>query len=116
MTTKSAWTQTEQRICRKFGGRRTPLSGSNSQHETSSDCIKLPKKFSKFYIEIKFRKIFSHHKIFRDAKEKAIKENKIPTLVTHEKYKEEDLVTLRLDDFLKLIEEDKKDVSNKEVY
>lgn len=104
MTThKNTWKQLERDICKKFGAKRTPLSGSNSGHNTSSDCIELSPEFQKFYIEIKLRAKFSHHETFRDVKQKAKNEQKIPLLITHEKYERGALVILRMDDFLELI-------------
>lgn len=102
-TTKDTWKSLERRICAKFSGRRTPLSGSNSHHGTSSDCIELSSEFQKFYIEIKLRAKFMHHGIFRDVKQKAKDEDKLPLLITHEKNEKNNLVVLRLDDFLELI-------------
>lgn len=102
-TSKDTWKSLERRICEKFRGRRTPLSGSNSQHDTSSDCIELSPEFQKFYIEAKLRAKFMHHRIFKDVKQKARDENKIPLLVTHEKNENGNLVILRLEDFLELI-------------
>lgn len=102
-TVKETWKALERRLCEKFGGRRTPLSGSNSQHGTSSDCIELSPEFQKFYIEIKLRAKFSHHAFFRDVKQKAKNEQKIPLFITHEKHEKGSLVILRMEDFLELI-------------
>ena len=102
-TAKETWKALERRLCEKFGGRRTPLSGSNSQHGTSSDCIELSSEFQKFYIEIKLRAKFMHHGIFRDVKQKAKDEGRIPLLISHEKSEKGNLVVLQLDDFLELI-------------
>lgn len=101
MTSKRAWQKLEQRACTKFGGRRTPLSGSNSQHGTSADCIETD--YSWLYIEIKLRASFLHHSIFKAAAKSAQKEGKMPILVTHVKSEESELVTLRIEDFLKFI-------------
>ena len=102
-TAKETWKALERRICEKLGGRRTPLSGSNSQHGTSSDCIGT--RFSQYYFEIKLRQTFLHHKIFKDVEEKAkVEEDKIPILITHKKYENGSLVVLRMEDFLELIE------------
>lgn len=101
MTAKRTWQLLEQRVCAKFGGRRTPLSGSNSQHGTSADCINT--RYPKFYIEIKLRSNFLHHSIFKAAAKEAKKEGKTPILVTHVKSEESELVVLRIEDFLKLV-------------
>jgi len=108
MTAKRTWQKLEERVCAKFRGRRTPLSGSNSQHGTAADCIDciiLPEA----YIEIKLRASFLHHALFRDAAAKAKKEGKIPLLVTHEKSTHGELVTLRLEDFLELASDEEGD-------
>jgi len=106
MTThKNTWKGLERRICEKcFGGRRTPLSGSNSQHGTSADCIEVSPEFQKFYFEIRMRQNFAHHTMFKDDVEApANKEDKIPVLITHRKHEKGALVILRMDDFLELI-------------
>ena len=107
-TARETWKALERRICKEFGGKRTPLSGSNSGHHTSSDCIEQSKEFQKFYIEIKLRASFMHHSIFRDVKQKAKDEEKIPLLISHEKNENGNLVVLRLEDFLSLIKDETK--------
>ena len=101
VTTKRAWQKLEQRVCAKFGGRRTPLSGSNSQHGTSADCIET--KYPWLYIEVKLRACFLHHTIFKAAAKSAQKEDKMPILVTHVKNEDSELVTLRIEDFLEIL-------------
>lgn len=46
------WKSTEREVARLFGGQRTPLSGSNSQHKTTADVIKVPRWL---YVEVKRR-------------------------------------------------------------
>ena len=108
-TDKSTWKKLEMRLCKEMGGKRTPLSGSNSQHGTSADCIELDQEFEKFYFEIRLREKFSHHTMFFDDVEKpAIKENKIPILLTHKKSsKNGDLVTMKFCDFINLVKNNK---------
>jgi len=101
MTAKRTWQILEQRVCDKFGGRRTPLSGSNSQHGTSADCIET--EFPWLYIEIKLRASFLHHSIFNKAAKKAKAEDKTPILITHVKNAESELVILRIEDFLEIV-------------
>lgn len=102
-TAKETWKALERRLCEKFGGRRTPLSGSNSQHGTSADCIETD--YPQYYLEIRLRQNFAHHTMFReDVESPAKKEGKIPVLITHKKNsKLGALVVLRLNDFLELI-------------
>lgn len=47
------WKQVEREIAGYLGGRRTPLSGSNSQHNTTSDVIGCP---TWMYVEVKWDK------------------------------------------------------------
>jgi len=100
-TDRSTWKRLESRVCRKFSGERTPLSGSNSQHGTAADCIRTAHPW--LYIEVKLRASFLHHTIFKQAAKEAQKEGKTPILVTHVKNEESELVTLRIEDFLKYI-------------
>ncbi|RLG33696.1 hypothetical protein DRN97_04450 [Methanosarcinales archaeon] len=100
MTDKRTWQKLEERVCGKFGGKRNPLSGSNSKHDTSADCIEC----GDLYIEVKLRANFFHHTLFKDVAKKAKKERKLPLLVTHEKGKESELVILKIEDFLALTE------------
>ena len=104
-TSRNTWKDLERRICKKFGGKRNPLSGQNSGHGTSADCIDVSPEFEKFYFEIRLRQNWLHHSMFKEDVEKpARKENKIPILVTHKKYSKLDsLVTLRLEDFIELV-------------
>ena len=101
MTSKRTWQKLEQRVCAKFGGRRTPLSGSNSQHGTSADCIET--NYPWLYLEVKLRACFLHHTIFNVAAKSAKKEDKTPILVTHVKNEDSELVTLKIEDFLRIL-------------
>lgn len=109
-TSKNTWKDLERRICKQFGGKRNPLSGQNSGHGTSSDCIEVSAEFENFYFEIRLRENWLHHTMFRDDVEKpAKKEEKIPVLITHKKNaKSGALVVLRLEDFLELVKNQNK--------
>jgi len=102
-TSKNTWKNLEHRICEKFGGRRTPLSGSNSQHGTSADCIET--NYPEYYFEIRLRQNWLHHTMFKeDVEIPAKKEGKKPILITHKKNaKTGALVILRMEDFLELL-------------
>ena len=113
-TDKRTWQKLEQRACAKFGGRRTPLSGSNSQHGTSADCIETG--YPWLYIEIKLRASFLHHTIFKQAAKAAQKEDKTPILVTHVKNEDSELVTLRIEDFLDIVHSRKLDDRDKGLF
>lgn len=106
MTThKDTWKSLERRICEKFGGRRTPLSGSNSQHGTSSDCIET--NYPWLYIEIRLREYFLHHNIFRDIEKQSKDENKIPILFTRTKNNNDSLVIMKLENFMEIVKYEK---------
>jgi len=102
-TAKETWKSLERRLCKALGGHRTPLSGSNSQHNTSADCIETD--YPEYYFEIRLRQNFLHHTMFRnDVEAPAKKEGKIPVLITHKKNaKTGALVILRMEDFLELL-------------
>lgn len=111
-TSKRAWQKLEERVCLKFGGRRTPLSGSNSQHGTSADCIET--KYPWMYIEIKLRACFLHHTIFKLVAKAAKKEDKMPILITHVKNEDSELVTLSIEDFLRILHSRRLDIAEQE--
>lgn len=78
------------------------MSGSNSKHGTSADCINC-RILPQAYIEIKYRANFLHHSLFFAAAAKAKKEGKTPLLITHEAGQRGELVTLSLVDFFALV-------------
>jgi len=51
-----AWKDFERKCAKEFGGRRTPLSGLNSGHGTSSDVIGIP---DWMYVECKRNKVYN---------------------------------------------------------
>jgi hypothetical protein len=86
-----AWKKVERRIAEYWGGRRTPLSGSNSGHDTSSDAINLPVPA---YIEVKHgagcpKSVAAIRKLFDEVEGKALLEHKTPFLILHEKRMQE---------------------------
>ena len=94
------WKAVERNIAKFFNTKRTPLSGSNSQHDTSSDSL-----HEDFYIEIKYRKETATGNLFQDTKTKAKKENKLPIVATKDKNKHGFLITIHsdnLEEFIKL--------------
>jgi len=68
------WKAEERRVAELTGGRRTPLSGSNSAI-TASDVI-----HPKLYVEVKTRKSSAVITLFKDVEQKARRENKVPLL------------------------------------
>ena len=77
-----AWKVFERKTARYFGCQdRTPLSGRNSKH-TASDTL-----HEQLFIECKQRKKHAVIKLWREAKELADKEKKIPVVALSEKGK-----------------------------
>lgn len=70
-----AWKSLERRVAAFFHSIRTPLSGSNSHHDTESDTL-----HEALYIECKQRKASGAVALFRDTEAKARKEKKIPVV------------------------------------
>tara|TARA_R100000808_G_scaffold21634_1_gene46768 strand:+ start:7867 stop:8208 length:342 start_codon:yes stop_codon:yes gene_type:complete len=70
-----AWKVRESTIAKLFGTERTPLSGSNSNHGTSSDTL-----HPKLYIETKTREKHAVFSLMKDTKEKAKQEKKLPVV------------------------------------
>lgn len=60
-------------------GRRTPLSGANSGHETSSDCLN-----TGVYAEVKYRKTHTVYTLMDDTRGKALKEGLLPVVCLKE--------------------------------
>ena len=75
-----SWKRIENKVARKLGGRRNPLSGRNSGHGTSADVLLDGNE----YVEVKSRKRMAVFGLFRQVREKARKERKVPVLVLHE--------------------------------
>lgn len=82
MTARQTWKAAERRIAALFGVRRTPLSGSNSGHDTSSDTL-----HPHLYIEAKYRAEHGVLNLWRDTATKARKEHKTPVVALVEKNK-----------------------------
>lgn len=70
----------EREAAALFGTKRTPLSGSNSGHDTNSDSL-----HPRLYIEAKYRAKFGLVSLFRSIEKAAAKEKKLPVLVLKEK-------------------------------
>ena len=73
-----AWKEGERRVAAIFGVKRTPLSGGSSGH-TRSDTL-----HPRLFIEIKHRKKQAVISLFRETKDLAKKEGKLPIVVLHE--------------------------------
>lgn len=71
-----AWKQLERRVAAFFHAPgRTPLSGSNSRHNTQSDTL-----HEALYVECKQRKACGAVALFRDTEAKARLEKKVPVV------------------------------------
>ena len=73
------WKARERSIAKFFGTTRTPLSGINSRHGTSSDSL-----HPLLFIEAKHRKRHAVVRLWYKCKELAIKEKKIPVVALSE--------------------------------
>ena len=85
-TARSTWKKGEQRGAEFFGCNRVPGSGGwkrkTEKHETSSDST-----HPFLYLERKLRPVHTAVTLWRDTKEKADKENKVPVVCLQEKGK-----------------------------
>lgn len=86
-----SWKRFERKIAKMLGVRRTPLSGGNSAH-TRSDTL-----HDSIFVECKQRKSMAVHNLYRSTKELALKEGKVPIIVTRESGKKTTLITLELE-------------------
>jgi len=100
-TAARTWKSYEYRIAKLFGGTRNPLSGMNSKH-TAADMI-----HPSIFLECKMRARIPFMKTFTDTKKSAKKEGKMPIVVFKEKYLKTSIIMMDLDDFMKLVDEDK---------
>ena len=74
------WKKRERQVAKFFGCKRTPLSGQNSGHETSSDVL-----HPHLYVEQKHRKSHAIINLWDDTAKKAEKEGKIPVVTLTQK-------------------------------
>lgn len=86
------WKAIEGKIAKFFGSERTPLSGGNSKI-TRSDSL-----HDILFVETKYRVSHSAVTLWRDTKEKADVENKIPVVCLSEKGKKGFWVMCHSDD------------------
>ena len=91
MMSKS-WKVFERKVARMFGTERTPLSGGNSRH-TRSDTL-----HPELFVECKKHKKMAIHKLWKETKELADLESKVPVVITKETGKQFTLVTARIQD------------------
>lgn len=108
---RNTWKGIERKIASYFGTYRTPLSGINSRHKTSSDSL-----HSDLYIEVKARKKLPFDKLFTKVCNDAIKEKKIPLIVLNKLNSHEPIIMCKLYDIPKInkfiIKEDNINIDN----
>lgn len=76
MTRRRSWKMSEQRIAEQLGGRRTPLSGEGSGHDTSADVLDVPE-----YVEAKLMPESGAWTDLRDLAEKAKRRDRRPLIL-----------------------------------
>jgi len=92
-----SWKVFEREVSKFFSTVRNALSGMNSK-VTGSDT-----HHPDYYIECKYRAKSSLHTLFKDTREKAKKENKIPIVCTKLKNENGFLVTIHCSDYEELV-------------
>jgi len=99
-----AWKRTERTLAEILGGRRIPITGRTRGETPDID-------HDRYSVEVKLRKKLPNW-IWDaiDQAEKAKTKNKLPVVILHELNKRHlnDLVVMRLEDFLKLDRRSKK--------
>lgn len=94
------WKVAERKVAKALGGRRTPLSGSNSLI-TSGDVV-----HPRFYVEVKYRKSHSILTLMADVVQEAKKEGKTPLLVLCEAKRKRRFYLISESDLLDLLTEE----------
>jgi hypothetical protein len=98
-THRGTWKAFERMVASFFKTRRTPLSGSNSGHNTGSDTL-----HPEVYVECKYRESMAVYALFLDTAEAADLEQKIPVVAIKQKGDKGYLLVLRHKDLHKLAE------------
>ena len=91
------WKSFERTVSKFFKTTRNPLSGGASKH-TRSDTL-----HPDLYVECKYRKTDALWTLFKDTREKAIGESKVPVVCTKQKGQPGFLVTLHCDDLERVV-------------
>ncbi len=93
MTSRGTWKNQERRVGRRyFGVERTPLSGGNSGHDTTSDTLS-----KEFYVEARYRSELTVIRWYLEIISKAKAESKIPVLALKSKESNKDYFLIRAD-------------------
>ena len=93
------WKQTERRMAKAFNTTRTPLSGSNSKHNTNSDTLS-----PYFYLESKSAKRHAVWSLWDETKPKARKEGKPGAIVLHRDRSPGFIIAIHSDDLQAFIQ------------
>ena len=91
------WKRAERIVAKIFGTVRTPLSGGSSRH-TRSDTL-----HKKLFIEIKYRKKHGLMSLWREVKQQAKDEDKVPLIALREKGSKYTLIAVEVNDLENLI-------------
>lgn len=97
MTASRTWKKVEAAVAEFLApgvGRRTPLSGANSGHDTSSDCLNVG-----VYAEVKMREKHTVYTLMEDTRKKALKEKLLPVVCLKEKSRHGFLLVIDSRDF-----------------
>jgi hypothetical protein len=100
MTHRGTWKRFEREVAKGMGTVRTPLSGMNSGHNTSSDTL-----HKKIYSEAKYRKHWGLWALFEKVKALAAKESKTPCIYLKERGRPGYLMVFHSDDWFQLMKE-----------
>jgi len=105
----STWKATEREVAdflHPGQGRRTPLSGANSGHDTSSDCLNCG-----VYAEVKYRQKHTVYTLVDDTRGKALKEGLLPVVALKQARRHGFLLVIDSRDFdevIKILAENRK--------
>ncbi len=94
-----AWKAAEYRAAKKLGGRRNPLSGGRGIRDKGDV------KLFGWYVEVKYRKLFSVFNMFLEAEKKAKEEDKNALLILTQKGTHGQLAVFRIEYFKDLKED-----------
>jgi len=100
-THSSTWKKREVKIAKRFGSRRTPLSGGNSGH-TRSDS-----GHPRLFLEAKLRANHSAVTLWRETAVLAKREGKIPVVALAEKNQPGFWVMMHIDDLQAVASEER---------
>jgi len=104
MPTRSQWKFAEDRLAEFFNTKRRPLSGGNQGEGRRDDGM-----HDVLFLESKYGKYIPLFNLYRDTKEKARKEGRIPVIGLQEKGKHGILICVHSNDFEDVVKQWAKD-------